>query len=63
MAMQYDSNFEEGNVLPSKVLNNIIDSIKENEESISLNFGKKITKRNEVQICPIRIGNLNLKNI
>lgn len=43
MAMQYDSNFEEGNVLPSKVLNNIIDSIKENEESISLNFGKKIT--------------------
>ena len=43
MAMQYDSNFEEGNVLPSNVLNNIIDSIKENEESISLNFGKKIT--------------------
>ena len=27
------------------------------------NFGKRITKRNEVQICPIRIGNLNLKNI
>ena len=33
--MQYDSNFEEGNVFPSKVLNNIIDSVKENEQSIS----------------------------
>ena len=35
MTMQYDSNFEEGNVFPSKVLNNIIDSVKENEQSIS----------------------------
>ena len=40
MAMQYDSNFEEGNVFPSKVLNNIIDSIKENE----INIDKKIDK-------------------
>lgn len=31
--MQYDANFEEGNVFPSKVLNNIIESVKENEEN------------------------------
>ena len=33
--MQYDANFEEGNVFPSKVLNNIIESVKENEENTS----------------------------
>lgn len=40
MAIKYDSNFTEGDLLPSSVVNNIIDSIKENE----INIGKKIDK-------------------
>ena len=40
MAIKYDSNFTEGDLLPSSVVNNIIDSVKENET----NIGKKIDK-------------------
>ena len=40
MAIKYDSNFAEGDFLPSSVVNNMIDSIKENE----ININKKIDK-------------------
>lgn len=40
MAIKYESNFAEGDFFPSSVVNNIIDSIKENE----INIDKKIDK-------------------
>ena len=40
MAIKYDSNFAEGDLFPSSVVNNMIDSIKENE----INIDKKIDK-------------------